>query len=598
MIRSSVFLSVVAGSLGFLTQCSSLRVEPADLHQCYRGLGPCALNHGKLSTVATASLKEMGRGPRELRARPLETLQSFDRHIARDGVTANEAQALVEQCVFAAQALEERAPDQALGLYLVAARRSSPYLSAYSPEEAPVLYHLSQFATARIVEALEKRDQVNVPGLSGNLRLVVDQRRTRSQVDPSAFASLLAADRVKVNELSKRVRKLGVGAPFVAEARPPADSQSAPYYPPGGRYQPVTAVLHVRGREATLRFYDAMQTSAVSLGNVTRPLAADYSAAWGKQVDADPNKKAILALLRPAEVSDGLGLSFIGPFRPDAIPVVFVHGLASNGGTWDETINGLLEDPVVRQRFQFWIYQYPTGYQFLYPAAEFREVLREVQSRYNPGDRLPAMNNMVLVGHSMGGLISSVQVRRTTEGTWKRFFKKPIDELDVDDEMRERLGRFVNFEAERYIRRVIFVATPHRGSTIADGWVGRLFSRLIKLPQDLVSLDFTSIVQELTDTGMSVIDLAPTSVSRLQYYNPVLKTLVELPFDENVRVHTIAGDRGLGNAPDSSDGVVSYQSSHLQEALSEKLVPARHSAHRHPEAIEEIRRILLDHLKD
>jgi hypothetical protein len=204
---------------------------------------------------------------------------------------------------------------------------------------------------------------------------------------------------------------------------------------------------------------------------------------------------------------------------------------------------------------------------------------------------------MVLVGHSMGGLISSAQIRQTDEAAIRQFFKRPLDQLSADQATKNQLRDLLYMNPEGYIRRAIFVATPHRGSTIADGWIGRLTSRLIKLPNDLLTLNLTGIMQELTDTGLSMIDLAPNSVTRLQYYNPVLKTLSELPIDERVTFHTICGDRGLGNAPDSSDGVVSYASSHLEGARSEKVVGSRHSAHRHPDAIEEIRRILTLHLQ-
>lgn len=117
------------------------------------------------------------------------------------------------------------------------------------------------------------------------------------------------------------------------------------------------------------------------------------------------------------------------------------------------------------------------------------------------------------------------------------------------------------------------------------------------MPNDIVRFDFGAIVQELTDTGLSLIDLAPNSVERLQYFNPALRTLSGLPIDAGVAVHSIVGDRGVGNAPDSSDGVVSYASSHLKAAESERIVPAWHSAHRHPEAIEELKRILSVHLE-
>ena len=58
------------------------------------------------------------------------------------------------------------------------------------------------------------------------------------------------------------------------------------------------------------------------------------------------------------------------------------------------------------------------------------------------------------------------------------------------------------------------------------------------------------------------------------------------------------GDRGRGDTPNSSDGVVAYWSSHLDGAQSTRIVPSGHSTHQNPEGIAEVRRILLLHLHE
>ena len=583
------------GLWGLFASCSSVRFEPIATGEGYEHLGRSALSDHGLTKVTVAAMKQAGVSHGDLKRAPLEALADFERNVGRD---RDSQKAFVEQCVDAANHLQEDGEtDQALGLYILAAERTLPQLHERTSHSGVFFAHAHQFAVARVVELLnERRSVVGISSINGKYGLRVNTVESGDRVDPFHFDSLVAADSVQVNGFSKRVNQLGVGSSFVAGTNPPEDPSKQPYFPLGGLYQPLTAVLSFQGRQVTLTFYDSLREDSLKVGGKELPLATDYSASWARFVDQDPNKGAFLGLFRPGASNGFMRLTLTEPFRKDAIPVIFVHGLASNGATWDEAINGLLADPLVRERYQFWIYQYPSGYPFIYAAADLRRTIREVRTHYDPAGSLPVLDKMVLVGHSMGGLIFSAQIRRTDDGSMKQYFKRPLNQLPVDQATKDQLRDLLYMNPEGYIRRAIFVSTPHRGSTIADGWIGRLTSRLIKLPNDLLTLNLTGIMQEITDTGLSMIDLAPNSVMRLQYYNPVLKTLSELPIDERVTFHTICGDRGLGNAPLSSDGVVSYASSHLEGATSEKVVGSRHSAHRHPDAINEIRRILTLHL--
>jgi hypothetical protein len=60
--------------------------------------------------------------------------------------------------------------------------------------------------------------------------------------------------------------------------------------------------------------------------------------------------------------------------------------------------------------------------------------------------------------------------------------------------------------------------------------------------------------------------------------------------------HSIIGDRGRGDTPNSSDGVVPYWSSHLAGAQSELIVPGPHGSLALPQTIADLKRILRLHL--
>jgi hypothetical protein len=82
------------------------------------------------------------------------------------------------------------------------------------------------------------------------------------------------------------------------------------------------------------------------------------------------------------------------------------------------------------------------------------------------------------------------------------------------------------------------------------------------------------------------------SVDSLSPRSRFLNAMNTIPITPGVRYDTIIGDRGRGDSPNSSDGVVPYWSSHMNGAESEDIVPSGHGAHQNPEAIAEVLRIL------
>ena len=85
----------------------------------------------------------------------------------------------------------------------------------------------------------------------------------------------------------------------------------------------------------------------------------------------------------------------------------------------------------------------------------------------------------------------------------------------------------------------------------------------------------------------------PTSLFSLAP-NPLLSGLAALPI--KVPFHSIIGNLGVDQGPDSSDGLVSYRSSHLEGAESEKIIPAGHYLMANPETVAEIKRILEENI--
>jgi hypothetical protein len=147
--------------------------------------------------------------------------------------------------------------------------------------------------------------------------------------------------------------------------------------------------------------------------------------------------------------------------------------------------------------------------------------------------------------------------------------------------------------------RVIFLAVPHQGAPMADRFFSDWLEKLIRLPKfltvDLLDLTLNNVANTLSPDEAKR-GLPGTSISSLSPYDKAIGALQEMPFRAGVRRHSVIGDRGKGNTPDSSDGVVPYWSSHLAPVESETIVPYHHGVPDHPAAAEEVKRILKLHL--
>jgi pimeloyl-ACP methyl ester carboxylesterase len=403
---------------------------------------------------------------------------------------------------------------------------------------------------------------------------------------PDYFTSLELEQQVKEKLIKKENIQQGVGGALVGvrQLNPPEK-----FAPAKGITAPVTATLDFHGNDATLALRSPAKQPTASVEAKVRPLAANFSAPISYyQPPGNPLLIGLIGALRSAHYEKKTGLYFLQPYDPDRIPVVFVHGLISTPFDWVKTINGLQVDPEIRKHYQFWVFAYPTGNPVLYSALRLREELAKVDKLY------PNHKGYVLVGHSMGGLLSQAQVTTVTRGDWEKTLGEPGTELFATLKPADLVARATTFKANPRIKRVVFVCTPHRGSKMASGGIGELGIKLISLPVDLE----TTMKSEIPEETLRKINNGrlPNSVSNLKPSAPYLAVLNKQPIQ--APYHSIIGNRGKpGPLADSSDGVVPYWSSHLDGAQSELIVPGPHGSCELPQTIAELDRILRLHLK-
>ncbi|MHC4555452.1 MAG: hypothetical protein ACYSUS_09255, partial [Planctomycetota bacterium] len=227
--------------------------------------------------------------------------------------------------------------------------------------------------------------------------------------------------------------------------------------------------------------------------------------------------------------------------------------------------------------------------------------LLDVQQKLDPDSSNPNFNNMILVGHSMGGLLSRVMMQDSGDAYWDYVFAEPIDEIQIEEASRELLRQTLYFESIPFVQRVVFVSTPHRGSPIADRWYSSIASGMINLPANLVNTSQSLFSDKATlnqQVHQNTKKVKFRSIGSLSATSPFTTVYNQIPVREDVVYHSIIGTRKDDTGPGSSDGVVPYESSHIDFAVSERLVHFNHGAHQHPDAIDEVKRILLLHLEE
>jgi len=607
MQTSSRTLIAVIGAAFILTSCSVPGVKLVTRPITDSVIVGTLLNPKKVTPETKAHLAEEGLTS-VYRKDPAEAVRILSERLATDS-SHGQRRALIELCSDTGEKLSEEDAYLAAGYHLKAADLAFEEALDYSPSETELdeLVAAYNHSSGQVLRLLfdaghDWNETAIIEGPGKTYRL---KTRTRGDgiVVPEFFDRIKPAKYLKFKKIDmERVTRDGVGAAMVGHRDgTPERRETNPFLPPVGLGLPVNAILDFSrgGSDVELTLHDLTLRSEARLAGRTVPLAADLTAPLIVLYNFNKERNIGLNGLRnPDKYIDNMGLYQLEPYRPDQIPVILVHGLMSSPGTWVSAMNQLCADPALRKRYQLYAIRYPTGFPIAYNAKAVRQRLREFQERFDPGRTNPNMRKMVIVGHSMGGMLSNMQIRSSGDSYTSALFDRPIDDLgELDDVQKEALKDLLIYEPNPDITRAVFVAAPHRGSGIASSPIGNLGTKLIKFPMEVLTVEPLPEIEGLTETGRNIIKNRPTSIATLKPDAPGPKAVLAQPIRKGVTIHSIIG-RANPNTPllESSDQVVPYTSAHLDVAVSEKVVHATHTTITgNPEAVEELRRILYLH---
>jgi pimeloyl-ACP methyl ester carboxylesterase len=434
---------------------------------------------------------------------------------------------------------------------------------------------------------------------------------------PFRMDNFVAASRLGVRGLHNDYRWPGIGSALVASLKHVQGEQEAAFtrIPPMLKMA-ATAFLQLENVEAGLRdgrlegnlaLYTIHKGTSVSVGGRTVPLEVRQSSALAYTLEG----ARVYALELKGLLSGDLELFkdtvrfkdnvfLMAPYRPGRIPLVLVHGTASSPARWAQMLNEILNDRELWNRYQVWLFTYNTGNPILYSGGILTQGLRNVVQQLDPAGQDGALRKMVVIGHSQGGLLTKLTAIDSGDRFWDRIFNVRIDQIDVSPDTRELLRRSFFYEPLPFVHRVVFISTPHRGSHFTGGYISDLLRRLISLPFKLLS-PLQEVFQRSPEavTARSMGGEIPRSTDNMSPDSGFIKTFSSIPIAPSVIAHSIIA---VNNPEDPKaewdDGVVPYKSAHIDGVASELIVHSGHSAQESPLGIEEVRRILVENLKD
>jgi len=407
--------------------------------------------------------------------------------------------------------------------------------------------------------------------------------------------------------LRHRYRWAGVGAALIAFRENRRREPIERFYPPEGIVGPVTATLHFvpesgraagAPREAALELSDPRRVESVRLGAQSYPLEEDFTAPFAYLLARTKlNRLALTGLLRGGAAEWHRGVFMMEPFDPDKIPVLMVHGLFSSPMIWRDLSNDVIGARELRARYQVWHYMYPTASPMLISAKRFRADVDELLAVLEAQSGRP-VKPMVLVGHSMGGLLIRTAMVDSGPALWNALSPVPFDELRMAREDHDELRRLFFLKRKPWAARAIFFAVPHRGSAYTRSLPAHLAQVLMRLPEPERRLELRlrpELAGILRPAVASFASRPASSIDTLASGDPTLSALAALTADPAVPFHSIIGVSYRAPDGDESDGVVRRSSAHLEGSASELLVPVHHQDSADPRVLAEIYRILAEH---
>jgi pimeloyl-ACP methyl ester carboxylesterase len=423
---------------------------------------------------------------------------------------------------------------------------------------------------------------------------------------PKSVAIVRASD-VSVEMLGgKRNARAGFGVPVVVKAPACDSNRVCTLLPREGIFRNATAWIEsVRPRDENkaqdddvavrLVVADPLRETFLRAGEHRYALAVDTSAAYADLANSSALKRlGFYGLIGGEEIARRAGVYLLEDYDPHKRPIVMIHGLAASPLNWSRISNAIWGDPVLRERFQIWHVVYQTDAPLMILRSHIKDYLDETWSIVDPEGDDPARQGIVLIGHSMGGVIARLLCVESGDAMWNAAFTVPPGQLPLKPEDEATVEKLLLIHPYPGVTRAIFLASPHQGSPSADAWYGRLFRKIIgrHVPEmrmlQRLALAHPELISD--DVRDAYAQAKVNSIATLQAAQPVRAASQTLLPQAGIRYHTIAGSLPGEDPP--GDGFVPLDSATIPGAESTLVIRYGHQLYDADETVAEVLRIL------
>jgi hypothetical protein len=576
------------------------RIEAKQRKQAAFPSGPAVSDRGSILLCLMLSAVCQGCAPTDIHVHPKSAISEASRTIQKSGQRTRLTSEFLEAAKLEGNnSAVNRVAEQR---YLKLALDVWAALRAAKDQSDPTLLEIHNQALANYLQLLSPGDLAigTADEIVDGRRVLVVLRDDAKPDHPPTFDQLIAAERLRIRGLRERYVRPGLGARMVCQQEPDRISALSRYTVPEKQQVARSAVFKAvslpQGRIEIL-LVDPSKTERIKLDGRFWGVGGDFSAPFA----AIGSRTRFIfqrwqGLFRMEHYANRQGIFFLEPYDPEKIPVLMVHGILSSPLMWKDLTNRIMGDPVLQRKYQVWHYTYATGFPILTSARMLREQLDGVNIALQRAG-LPPHQPIVLIGHSLGGLLAKMMVSDSHDLIWNQFFRVPPDQLNLTPADKDWVDHVMFFEPRHDISRAIFMASPFKGSKTADLILFRFSSRLVRFPTELEEHHYRVFTRNRSYMVNSkenrlIAKRQPSSIDLLAPESPESIALGQLKVARSIPFHLIIGVRHGSSLTRSSDGIVAYSSSYLAGAESELDVPTGHTVTHSPKTEEEVLRIL------
>ncbi len=446
-------------------------------------------------------------------------------------------------------------------------------------------YTLDQFQTSRILKLWKANKFQQLPKIKNHSVTFINKHKLASSIhsiksgyDVSTFST----------------RNIGIGLPVVVQTNkyPFTAVSDHAYYT---NTHPATLVANKvttkSGNHITLTLHDPRDQNASNPQNFSTQKNIVIDNLLGN------SSLKILGLIKPHKYKNLQGFYLSRPYDKNRIPIIIIHGLLATPETLMDMAETIEAQPDLNKKYQIWHYYYPTGIPWLVTAHDFRSSFRNLVKTVDPTDSHANLDKSIIIAHSMGGLITRLSVSDPKQSLAENYLGKVDLHKTFNKNQAQKLSQYFHYKPLTEPRKVIFLAVPHQGTRLTNGFLAWAANKIIAIPTKILKGKAKVLKTTADPTNKHIaatlkLITESNSIDQLQPKNPAIKALNQMPLPKSIEFHSIIGDIGPFRTRIYSDGIISYYSSHLKNVSSETIVKFKHDIYSSPDTIQQIIKIL------